>query len=155
MRRLAGDPRLRDELGSRGYDAFLAKWTREAHLEQYFDLITQTALRKFGDIPWSTGARPRAADDGGGPRVSGGRMASARGSVPVLMYHSISDGSGPTCIEPEAFRRQMAILEETGYRVVSLMDLRGWMRDERELPDALRRSDLRRWFRRLRDGRFP
>lgn len=55
-------------------------------------------------------------------------------SVAVLMYHSISDGSGPTCIAPEAFRQQMAILEETGYRVVSLMDLLSWLQDGCELP---------------------
>ena len=51
------------------------------------------------------------------------------------MYHSISYGPGPTCIEPEAFQLQMSILEETGYRVVSLIDLLSWMHDTRELPD--------------------
>jgi len=51
------------------------------------------------------------------------------------MYHSISNGPGPTCIEPEAFRLQMAIVEEAGYRVVSLMDVLYWMQDGRELPD--------------------
>jgi len=53
VRRLAGDARLRDELGGRGYEAFLARWTREAHLEQYFELITRTATRKFGALPWA------------------------------------------------------------------------------------------------------
>jgi peptidoglycan/xylan/chitin deacetylase (PgdA/CDA1 family) len=55
-------------------------------------------------------------------------------SVPVLMYHSISAGPGPTCIAPEVFRQQMAILEETGYRVVSLRNVLGWMRCGRALP---------------------
>jgi glycosyltransferase involved in cell wall biosynthesis len=50
--RLVRETGLRDELGARGYEAFLARWTREAHLEGYFDLITKTASRKFGEIPW-------------------------------------------------------------------------------------------------------
>jgi glycosyltransferase involved in cell wall biosynthesis len=48
VRRLAGDRRLRDALGNSGYDAFIAKWTREAHLERYFALIDRIARRKFG-----------------------------------------------------------------------------------------------------------
>jgi glycosyltransferase involved in cell wall biosynthesis len=60
VRRLSGDSRLRDELGNRGYDAFLAKWTREAHLEQYFDLISRIAIRKFGERPWSDATRSGA-----------------------------------------------------------------------------------------------
>ena len=45
---------------SRGYEAFLAKWTREAHLEAYFDLITKTAMRKFGEHPVVVGVRTRS-----------------------------------------------------------------------------------------------
>jgi len=60
VRRLAGDPQLRNELGNSGYDAFTAKWTREAHLEQYFDLIARIAIRKFGELRWSN-APPREA----------------------------------------------------------------------------------------------
>ncbi len=75
-RRLAGDLPLRNELGNRGYDAFLARWTREAHLEQYVDLITRTALVKFGSIPWSPAPAARAAGDGGGPRVNGATLGS-------------------------------------------------------------------------------
>jgi len=50
------------------------------------------------------------------------------------MYHSISQGSGPTRIVPEDFRRQMAILDETGYQVVSLTELGEWVRGLRDLP---------------------
>lgn len=54
--------------------------------------------------------------------------------VLVLMYHSISDGPGPTCIAPEVFRDQMAALEELDYRVVPLSEVPGWMRGTRALP---------------------
>jgi peptidoglycan/xylan/chitin deacetylase (PgdA/CDA1 family) len=67
--------------------------------------------------------------------VKAARTVSQCGAVPVLMYHSISGGPGPTCIKPETFRLQMAILEETGYRVISLMDVLEWMQGGRELPE--------------------
>jgi peptidoglycan/xylan/chitin deacetylase (PgdA/CDA1 family) len=51
------------------------------------------------------------------------------------MYHSISDGPGPTCIDPEAFRLQMTILAEAGYQVVSLMDILSLMQSGREFPE--------------------
>ncbi|MGO9468700.1 MAG: polysaccharide deacetylase family protein [Isosphaeraceae bacterium] len=66
--------------------------------------------------------------------MSGATKAPSQGSVPVLMYHSISDGSGPTRIAPEVFQRQMAILEESGYQVVSLLELGEWIRGWRDLP---------------------
>ena len=42
--------------------------------------------------------------------------------VNILMYHSISEGAGPTCIAPRTFREQMAALEECGYRAVALAE---------------------------------
>jgi peptidoglycan/xylan/chitin deacetylase (PgdA/CDA1 family) len=51
------------------------------------------------------------------------------------MYHSISEGPGPTCIAPETFRRQMAEIEEAGFAVVSVADLLGWLCDDRALPE--------------------
>ena len=39
MEKLAENPALRDELGNRGYAAFLKFWSEDAHLAQYFDLI--------------------------------------------------------------------------------------------------------------------
>jgi peptidoglycan/xylan/chitin deacetylase (PgdA/CDA1 family) len=54
--------------------------------------------------------------------------------VNILMYHSISDGAGPTCISPAAFRAQMQILDDCGYAVISLEDFAAWHRGERELP---------------------
>ena len=45
---------LREQLGQKGYEAFLANWSREAHLKIYFDFLKRTAIKKFGTIPWQT-----------------------------------------------------------------------------------------------------
>jgi len=50
--RLRTNPELRGELGERGYRTFLAKWTRDAHLDRYFEILRATAQRKFGCVPW-------------------------------------------------------------------------------------------------------
>ena len=156
VRRLAGDRRLRDELGSRGYEPSSPSGPARPTWKRYFDLITRTASRKFGEIPWSDGVRDTRRRSWRRPSRERSRDADHPASrVPVLMYHSISDGPGPTCIAPETFRRQMAILEETGYRVVSLMELLGWMQRRARAAGPLRRPDLRRRLRRLRHGRFP
>ena len=52
MRRLACCPSLRAELGEKGYRAFNRWWSREAHMEMYFDFLRRNAVRKFGRIPW-------------------------------------------------------------------------------------------------------
>ncbi len=50
--RLVASPRLRGELGQSGYDAFIRLWSKEAHLQLYFDLLREAALEKFGRVPW-------------------------------------------------------------------------------------------------------
>jgi glycosyltransferase involved in cell wall biosynthesis len=66
MERLRTDAALRRELGERGYRKYLQLWTEEAHLDQYFRLLEQTARGKFGFVPWElsgrmdTGARAAA-----------------------------------------------------------------------------------------------
>ncbi|MCW5976878.1 MAG: glycosyltransferase family 4 protein [Bryobacteraceae bacterium] len=50
--RLLAMPRLRDELGQNGYEAFLKYWSTEAHLKIYFRMLRQAAQRKFGFVPW-------------------------------------------------------------------------------------------------------
>jgi glycosyltransferase involved in cell wall biosynthesis len=53
INRLAASPPLRAELGERGYQAFAQWWSKEAHLELYFDLLRRTAIEKFGSVPWA------------------------------------------------------------------------------------------------------
>jgi hypothetical protein len=31
-------------------------WSKEAHLQRYFALLDETALRKFGKVPWDSEA---------------------------------------------------------------------------------------------------
>jgi glycosyltransferase involved in cell wall biosynthesis len=54
MQRLADSPALRVELGEKGYRAFEANWSAEAHLKLYFDLLRKIALVKFGHVPWES-----------------------------------------------------------------------------------------------------
>lgn len=42
---------LREQLGEPGYRAFQLRWSRPAHLEMYFGLLREVALRKFGFVP--------------------------------------------------------------------------------------------------------
>jgi glycosyltransferase involved in cell wall biosynthesis len=52
MHRIAASPALRSELGEKGYRAFVQWWSKEAHLELYFDFLRKIATRKFGYVPW-------------------------------------------------------------------------------------------------------
>ena len=52
LSRMATTPALRQELGEQGYRAFGQWWSREAHLERYFDCLRQATTKKFGSIPW-------------------------------------------------------------------------------------------------------
>jgi glycosyltransferase involved in cell wall biosynthesis len=54
MECLAASPRLRNELGQKGYDGFVQWWCREAHLSSYFEYLNRSAKKKFGSIPWSS-----------------------------------------------------------------------------------------------------
>jgi glycosyltransferase involved in cell wall biosynthesis len=41
MERLRTEPGLRDELGARGHDALVERWSEEPHVERYFELIDE------------------------------------------------------------------------------------------------------------------
>ncbi|MCG3207745.1 MAG: D-inositol-3-phosphate glycosyltransferase [Anaerolineae bacterium] len=58
IHQLAASPRLRRELGEKGYNAFVRWWSKEAHLELYFNFLRQNALRKFGYLPWEQRRSP-------------------------------------------------------------------------------------------------
>lgn len=47
-------PELRNQLGQNGYEAFVENWSREAHMELYFDFLRNAARKKFGVVPWET-----------------------------------------------------------------------------------------------------
>lgn len=52
LARIASSPQLRTELGQKGYDAFVERWSREAHLRLYFEHLNRIALQKFSSVPW-------------------------------------------------------------------------------------------------------
>lgn len=52
---------LRTELGENGYRAFVKWWSREAHVEMYFDFLRRNAVRKFGFVPWEEEQAKRPA----------------------------------------------------------------------------------------------
>jgi glycosyltransferase involved in cell wall biosynthesis len=53
VKRIGTWPRVRDELGEKGYRAFIRSWSQEAHLKRYFDLLDEIAEAKFGFVPWT------------------------------------------------------------------------------------------------------
>lgn len=57
MQRIGASPTLRQELGEKGYQAFVRWWSKEAHMEYYFDYLHKIAMEKFGHVPWEMGGR--------------------------------------------------------------------------------------------------
>ena len=55
--------------------------------------------------------------------------------VDILMYHSMSEGDGPTSISPGIFKEQMALLADAGYRGASLRDFVGWSEGKGRPPE--------------------
>lgn len=52
IRRIAASPESRRQLGEKGYSAFIRWWSKEAHMELYFNLLQDLATKKFGYVPW-------------------------------------------------------------------------------------------------------
>jgi glycosyltransferase involved in cell wall biosynthesis len=67
MERLRTDPALRREKGQLGYRTWGERWSEEAHVGAYFQVLEDTARRKFGNIPWNS-ARGGVASMGAGPK---------------------------------------------------------------------------------------
>jgi peptidoglycan/xylan/chitin deacetylase (PgdA/CDA1 family) len=66
------------------------------------------------------------------------RLRGARAEARVLYYHRIDDELHRSCVAPEAFRAQMTLLRDRGYRVVPLADLgRGLAAGERFAPGTV------------------
>ncbi len=57
---LLESPARRAELGEKGYEAFVRLWSREAHLDRYFEFLEQTSRAKFGEVIWA-----KESGDGG------------------------------------------------------------------------------------------
>jgi glycosyltransferase involved in cell wall biosynthesis len=57
MERLHANSALRREMGETGHQAYLDRWSEEAHLKMYFQLLKETAMRKWEDVPWQWPAR--------------------------------------------------------------------------------------------------
>ncbi len=57
MERLQNNPDLCRRMGERGYEAYTKRWTEEAHLGAYFQLLEDTARRKLGYVPWEQPVR--------------------------------------------------------------------------------------------------
>ncbi|GGY44439.1 polysaccharide deacetylase family protein [Parvularcula lutaonensis] len=55
--------------------------------------------------------------------------------LPILTYHSISDGDGPTCTPPEVFREQMSVIAALGWSPVTVADAIRWRKGEANLPE--------------------
>lgn len=50
MERLRTEPGLREELGERGYAAFVERWSEEPHVERYLELVEEARERRGGLI---------------------------------------------------------------------------------------------------------
>jgi glycosyltransferase involved in cell wall biosynthesis len=53
MERLRTDEGLRRTMGEQGFQKYLERWSEDAHLRVYFQLLEEAAQQKFGYIPWN------------------------------------------------------------------------------------------------------
>ncbi len=57
MERLRCDAALRRQMGDQGYQARAERWTEKVHMEAYFRVLSETARRKLGFVPWEQPVR--------------------------------------------------------------------------------------------------
>jgi glycosyltransferase involved in cell wall biosynthesis len=61
MERLQENGKLRRQLGANAYRKWEQQWSEHAHLRLYFDILNETAQRKYGRVPWgAAGNSPTA-----------------------------------------------------------------------------------------------
>lgn len=73
----------------------------------------------------------------------------------VLMYHSISNEIGPTCMPPKTFGEQLSALRECGYRILDLAELRDWLEGGAEAQDRCAAITFDDAFRDFADEAAP
>lgn len=56
-------------------------------------------------------------------------QAAVATSVPILTYHSISNGTGPIVTSPDVFARQMEEIGSSGWTVITLATCAEWLRN--------------------------
>lgn len=69
--------------------------------------------------------------------VSVSAVSSDIKSVPVLMYHSVSDGQNDVTISPENFNKHMTAIRDNGFTPVSISDLIDFVDNGKELPEKV------------------
>lgn len=52
MEKFQSDRNLRRQLGNNAYETWELQWSEQAHLRRYFNILTETAQRKYGSVPW-------------------------------------------------------------------------------------------------------
>jgi glycosyltransferase involved in cell wall biosynthesis len=57
MDRLRSDTVLCRQMGDKGFQAYKEHWTEDIHMESYFRVLSETARRKLGFVPWERPAR--------------------------------------------------------------------------------------------------
>lgn len=64
------------------------------------------------------------------------KMKAANGSVPVLMYHSVADGTtNPVVIAPAKLDEELKYLKDNGYYTISLDDLYAYFTNNTPIPE--------------------